>query len=224
MLILMALACAHAQEQPAQYRFIVPQGVPVVEVQPATEGAWLGAGKDVGGNFGVRIELEVSRRGGPFRTVPLSTPVCNDDFVALTVTPSEGGFIHIMNFGTSGRWNRVFPSDGMPNDFRPDRPARFPPQAGYGFPITGAAGTESLMLFLSSGPFSKELAQLEDRLAGREGAAASVPAEVTGGGSRAVSVGVLRDVGLAMAAYYVGGQEQTLVIELDHQASCGDLP
>jgi len=204
-------------------RGFFPSDAPVQEAAPATEASFKSAGEK--GDFGVRIEMEVSRGGQPFRTVPLSTPICNGDHVALHFTPSSAGYIHILNHGSSGTWNLIYPApDRAWEDyaFAPDQPARFPALEGWGFPVEGKAAPEAMAVFLSGQPFSAELQAFEDRLSGKEGAGALASA-VTGGGTRQVQVTVMRELGTAQAALVVGRGEQVIAFELDHRETCGGL-
>lgn len=214
------LLTAALAAEPSATRFFLPSDVTVRETRPSMEEAFHLAAR-TGDRYGVRVEMEIARGGQPFRAVPLSTPVCTLDSVALTIMPSAGGYLNILNQGTSGRWSQIFPSDpdGRP-DFSPGRPARVPAATGWGFEISGDPGQELLLLFFSPGPISGELMKFQRRLLGLT----EPPKGATGGGSRGPEIGLLRDISPAGPAYLVGQGEQTVAITLDHRASCPALP
>ena len=221
--VLVALALVGA-EATSQFRFFIPSDVPIREEAPAAEEAFTQAASGQSGDFGVKIELEVSRGGSAFRSVPLGTPICNGDSVAFRFTPSALGYAAVVNHGTSGRWSTIWPArDWEDPSFGPQRPARIPAAEGAGFPLSGPAGDEFVMIFFSPGPFSAELKKLQDRVLGTEEPAAAVADATTGGGTRAVQVTLMRDLGSAQAAYAVGQGEQTVAFALDHRLECGAL-
>lgn len=224
LLILIALTLL-AAEGAAALRGLVPQDVPIREEKSAPEAAFTEAASGRSGAFGVKIELEVSRAGSPFRAVPLGTPVCNGDHVAFRFTPSAAGFATVVNHGTSGAWSTIWPArDWEDPSFGPRRPARLPAQEGAGFPLSGPAGEEYVMIFFSPSPFSAELKKLHERMIGVEEPAVAVASAQTGGGTRAVQVTLMRDLGTAQAVYAVGQGEQTVAFELNHAKTCGELP
>ena len=205
----------------AEFRFFIPSDIDIQEQAPAEAAAFTKAADGPGGDFGVKIEIELSRGGAPFTRVPLSTPICNGDFLAFRFTPSEPGFVHVVNHGSSGGWSRIYPSqDWEPNAFGPEQPVRLPTHDGSGFPVSGPPGGEHVMIFFSPGPFSADLQQLEDRVLGREEGAIAVADAVTGGGTRAIQVTYLRALGTAQVAHVVGQGEQTVAFTLDHRATC----
>ncbi len=210
----------------SQFRFVIPSDIPIQEEKPAAPEAFAQASSRQSEDFGVKIEFELSRGGSAFQVVPLGTPICNGDFVAFRFTPSGAGFASIVNHGTSGSWSRIWPArDYEDPSFGPDKPVRLPAQAGSGFPVSGPAGGEHVMIFFSPGPFSSELQQLQDRLLGSEEAGAGgVDAHITGGGTRALQITHLRDLGSSQAAHVVGQGEQTVAFTLDHRERCGELP
>lgn len=213
-------ATAWGAESAPAFRFFIPSDVAVEEKPPATEAAFTQATTGEGGAYGVRIELELSRAGAPFRTVPLGTPLCNGDFVAFRFTPTAPGWATVVNHGTSGRWSTLWPAS--PTDdarITPARPVRIPDLPGSGFPVSGPAGAEYVMVFLSPTPFSAELKKLQDRVLAWEEPPQAMAEAVTGGGLRAVTL--LRDLGQAQAVYAVGQGEQTVAFTLDHRATCG---
>ena len=203
-------------------RGVFPSDVPVQDVAPASAQTFSDAEKTTTGAYGVRVEMEVSRDGGAFRTVPLSTPLCTfdgvagkGDHVALRFTPTAAGYIHILSQAADGTWTLIYPAPDRAwedHAFAPDRPARFPTMEGWGFPVEGSPGPEMLTVILSPLPFSSEIRRFEDHLSGK-GAPAS-----------RVSVGRLRALGAAQAVYVVGQGEQVLSLELVHVADCGALP
>jgi hypothetical protein len=222
-LLLLAALPLLAAGGAATFRMLIPQDVPVKEAASTPEAAYAAAPGS--GAFGVKIELEVSRAGSAFRAVPLSTPVCNGDFVAFRFTPSAGGFATVVNHGTSGKWSTIWPAREWEDpSFGPKRPVRLPSDEGAGFPLSGPAGEEYVMIFFSPTPFSAELKKLHERLIGLEEPPQAVAAAQTGGGTRAVQVTLLRDLGAARAAYAVGQGEQTVAFALDHREVCGELP
>ena len=215
---------AVAGDSTAQFRFFIPSDVPIQEESSSSQEAYTKAAEGTSGDFGVKIELLVSRDGGAFQAVPLATPVCNGDHVAFRFTPSAAGYATVVNHGTSGRWSRIWPARaGADPSFGPQQPVRLPAAAGAGFPLSGPPGDEYIMIFFSPGPFSGELEKLQDRVLALEEPSAAVADAITGGGTRAVQVTLMRDLGTAEAAYAVGQGEQTVAFALDHQASCGEL-
>jgi hypothetical protein len=215
-----------AADGAAQFRFFIPSDIPIQEEEPAAPEAFAkAAAAPESEDFGVKIELELSRGGSAFQVVPLGTPICNGDFVAFRFTPSGAGFASIVNHGTSGSWSRIWPArDYEDPSFGPDEPVRLPGQAGSGFPVSGPPGGEHIMIFFSPGPFSSELQQLQDRLLSSEEAGpGGVAQNITGGGTRALEITHLRDLGSAQAAHVVGQGEQTVAFTLDHREGCPAL-
>lgn len=208
----------------AAFRFFVPSDVTVREESPAPQEAFAQASSQ--GDFGVKIELELIRSGVSYGVVPLSTPICNGDFIAFRFTPSAAGYATVVNHGTSGAWSRIWPAQkGEDSSFGPQQAARLPGQESPGFPVSGPPGGDHVMIFFSPTPFSAELKKLQDRLVRQEEAAAGAVARAeTGGGTRAVQITHLSDLGVASAVYVVGQGEQTVAFTLDHRASCPELP
>ena len=194
-----AAAVLLAADAGSQFRFFIPSDVEIREEQPSSEVAFTQASQQQDGDFGVRIELELSREGAAFRAVPLATPICNGDSVAFRFTPSAGGFAPVVNHGPSGAWTRLWPArPGEDASFGPNKPVRLPDQPGAGFPVSGPPGGEHVMVFFSPGPFSSEMRKLQDRLmSSEEAGAGGVAQSVTGGGTRAIPVTYLRDLGSA---------------------------
>jgi len=201
----------------SSFRFLVPAYATVEAQAPVTPVAFEDASRRQGTDFGVKIELEVSRSGAPFRTVPLTTPICNGDHIAFRFTPTAAGYASIVNRGTSGTWSQIWPSRSWEdNSFGPDRPVRLPTQEGSGFPVSGPSGKEHIMLFFSPGAFSTELKQLMASVLGGE--TPSVAA------ANAPRIGLMRDLDAAEAVHVVGQGEQTVAFSLEHRDHCPALP
>ena len=213
-----------AAAAPAQFRFFIPSDIPIQEEEPAAEAAFTQAVSGQSGDFGVKIELEVSREGAPFRVVALGTPICNGDHVAFRFTPSAQGYAAVVNHGTSGTWSRIWPArDWEDPSFGPQRPVRIPAQEGAGFPLSGPAGDEYVMIFFSPGPFSEELKTLQEQVMGWGGPSATTPTTPAQADTRATTVTLMRDLGTSQMAYAVGQGEQTVAFALNHQETCGEL-
>jgi len=119
------------------------------EVQPTADQAAFQAAAS-GAGMGVKIEMAITRAGRA-AAAPLTTPIYNGDQVSLTFTPSEAGYAWLINHGTSGRFNLLYPRNlGDNNRFDPDQPVRFPAEGG--FPVSGAAGAEGMLLIVSPTP------------------------------------------------------------------------
>ena len=211
-----AAAPPPAPQTCGSFRDFLPDDMPCTSITPASQGAFEESRGD--DRFGIAIEMAVLRNTPTFRPVPLSTPVCSGDSVAFELTPSEPGYIHVLNHGTSGRWTHIFPGPGEDGAFSPDAVARLPSRSDDGFPVTGPAGEEHLMFFVSPGPFSKGLIEQMERVTGL-----APPPTGDGGGTRAIVLQT-RDLGRATEAYVVGHGEQVVAFPLIHHEVCGPLP
>ena len=162
--------------------------------------------------FGIEIGMMVSRGGSAFRPVPLSTPVCSGDSVAFELAPSEPGYIHVLNHGTSGRWTHIFPGPGEDGAFSPDAIARLPPMPTHGFPVRGPTGVEHLLYVVSGAPTDPpDLDHLYP------------PGPASPGGATRSAV-LLRDSAARTPSYVVGPLDQVVALELIHAESCAPLP
>lgn len=161
--------------------------------------------------MGIKLEMLVKRGDQPILAMPLTSPVCNGDFVAFRVVPTVEQHVSVLACGTSGTWTILHPAEGPPVTMMPDAPLRLP-EREPGYPVSGDSGNEYLVFFLSNGPYSAQLQQLLDlslvkrrRLAGEDVPWRTVDLVNAHGGP---------------ASYVVGGLEQIIVLKVDHRDRC----
>lgn len=195
----------------APMRHLLPQDVTCTAEAPLPAATWE-ASTDAGHN-GLVIGLEISRDGRAFRSVPLSTPICSGDRLALRVRTGQRGYVHILNGGTSGRWAKIFSGNG-PVD--PRDHVRVP-ASGQGFPVTGPPGTEHVLLFVSSKPFSAPLRQTLARLDHRGG-------RLNRGDLDGITPRHLRDIGPSVNTHVATKGQEAIAFSMEHRARCGGLP
>ncbi len=215
-LLLIALALG----QTARFRFFVPEDATITEASPSAPAAFAAAA--AGDGFGVKMVLEINRAGQGWRQVPLGTPICHADLVALTFTPSEAGYATVINQGTDGETVLLFPYyDRDDNRIRPDKPARFP--ATGGFTVDATPGTEGIMVFVSPSPLSWEAQTAWEYMLGRVAPEDSLSASQTGVTTREVTIQHLRNLGPAQETYVVGDDELHLAFTMSHVEPCPAL-
>jgi hypothetical protein len=85
--------------------------------------------------------------------VPSSTVFHSGDRIRFSIEPNAGGYLYIINQGSSGTWKPMFPSpeiDDGSNQVEGFHPYTMPPKSRFAFDTT--AGTENLFIVLSRQP------------------------------------------------------------------------
>ena len=220
-----AEAPAPPPEQPvSRFRKWIPSDIPIDQGPPDPEDAFVEVQQQDGERYGVRISLQVSRGGQPFREVPLGTPICDDDHVAFGFEPSAAGHVYVINHGTSGRWAQIFPHHGWEHSgFTAQQSLRLPTDVVSGFGVDGPAGDEHVLLVISPVPISHASTALLERLM------VEAPGVLVYEPAPGASVPRVRDltpsrVAPVQTVYAVGQGEQILGFSLEHAESCGVLP
>ncbi len=183
-----------------------------------------------GDGLGLHLEMQITRGGSTSDWGPVSAPIYDGDLVALRFTPSESGYVTLINHGTSGKWSLIYPA--TPAELlkiTPDAPARVPAEGGN-FPVSPPAGAEGIYLMLSPEPPGPEVAQLLTELINSQSASPPAPTTETGTAEEPAPIVALafrsltfRDLGSATYAV-----EETPIstglrvsFDLDHRAGAG---
>ncbi|MCI0419369.1 MAG: DUF4384 domain-containing protein [Acidobacteria bacterium] len=98
-----------------------------------------------------RIELQIERReNGNWKGVDPGLVFLPDDRVRFKVKTNFGGYLYVLNHGTSGEYTLLFPSadTGQQNRIEPKKDYAVPATEGS-FRITGPAGHEVVYWLLS---------------------------------------------------------------------------
>ena len=230
LLILVLLSAPHAE----RYRFLVPDNIPVQEIEPASHQAFLAAAQSKK-TYGMKIELEVQRGDAPFRAVPLGTPICNGDHVAFKLTPSETSYATLLNqYPEDGAVKTkllhpepcteygCFPCAGNQR-LTPDSPMRIPADPYAGFPVKNDAGDDKVLFFLSGRPFSRQARELAEEMMACPPSPEVLPTDDER--TRAIDhLSLFRELGPAEDAYIVAKKEELVGIALNHAEQCDALP
>jgi len=98
-----------------------------------------------GVTYRMEITLEHRPAGGEWKVVDPATVFDKDAVVRFRFRANFGGYLYVMNQGTSGDYTQLFPSQdtGQENRIDPGREYLVPATAGH-FKITGPAGHDVL--------------------------------------------------------------------------------
>lgn len=155
LLPVLALTAADAPDDAARFRHIIPQDVPLRVTPPDPVPTVLEAG-----TIGITVELEVNR-DGRFVPAPLDAPICNGDFLAFRFTTTAAADLVVVNKTARGE-TRIYPTRADQPTWLPrGERVRIPVDPANGFPVSGAAEPEGVLLFVS--PTAPSVANLRMR-------------------------------------------------------------
>lgn len=122
------------------------------------------------------LRYTVRKRDGDQTTdVSPDTEFHSGDHIQLTLEVNDAGFLYIIQQGTSGKWEALFPSPEIENgDNRVQRGHVYTVPPGHVFTFSGAAGVERLFVIFSRQPV-QEIDGLIYSLKGGRRAPASQP-------------------------------------------------
>ena len=127
--------------------------------------------------LGLRYSILKKTASGEIVEIDSESSFQSGDSIRVTVESSDVAYLYIVNKGSSGRWNVLFPSKGIAggaNRVEPDYRYVIPP--GGWFTFDEQVGEEDLFILLSRTPvddLEKEIYQLSDDA----GAPAAAPAD-----------------------------------------------
>jgi uncharacterized protein DUF4384 len=105
--------------------------------------------------LGLRYSLLLRRPFGDFAEVSPDTTFRTGDQIRLSVMSNQRGYLYIVQKGSSGAWNPLFPDpriDGGNNQIDPEHRYEIPGGGGEAFRIEGQPGEEKIFILLTRAP------------------------------------------------------------------------
>lgn len=99
--------------------------------------------------LGMRYSVMRVIPGAAAQEVPVSTVFRTGDSVRVKVEANEPAYLYVLTQGTSGKWQVLFPSKDVPDNFVAAGKDLFVPGIGNAWTFSGQKGEEKLFLVLS---------------------------------------------------------------------------
>lgn len=181
------------------------------QVMVVDEQAFRGAPSDA---VGLGLRLLVSRGGGPWRRVPLDTPVCSGDAVRFEFEPKSTGPLTVFNDAPDGSLHQLYPHVGASGSVVAGTVVRLPETGTYW--VVGAPGAEILRFYVGAAPETV--------------AAATATPETDNARPPALAALTFRSLDVRSLAFVpettwlVAAGPLAVTTALDHGVACGRLP